>query len=418
MTLIHILLVCPDSPCPPRDGGSLRITNLARALAGHASVQLLTYVLSPEERRALVDFGYKFGFQTQGIQRPARRHRLTRTWHKLRHYYRPYLCGSLPGPVRFNQQPVMQQALSQALAEFQPDVILWEYWFMAGFADQARREAPTTFQILDIHELEWLRLQRFAQVNHDWTTWWPRFIWPRIQRYTWECFKRVDQVAMLTAADEHTTRAQNINPDRLFTLPMGLLLDEYPVPLTSPQPERILFFGSFRHQPNVDALRFLLQDIWPLIQRDRPQAILDVMGSNLPQWVTSLTAQNHSLRLLGFQPDIRPTLAEASVVIVPLRFGSGVKIKILESMALGKAVVTTSIGAEGIEAQPGTDFIVANDAQALASETVRLLANPSIRDSLGQHARRFIQTRHDADQIAKDFLTRLNEFGVNRELTR
>ena len=195
---------------------------------------------------------------------------------------------------------------------------------------------------------------------------------------------------------------------------MGLMLDEYPIPLTSPQPERVLFFGSFRHQPNVDALRFLLQEIWPHLQHERPQAALDLMGPGIPDW----PRQYPNVRVLGFQPDIRPILAEASVVIAPLRFGSGVKIKILESMALGKAVVTTSIGAEGIEAQPGTDFIVADDAQALASETVRLLANPSIRASLGQHARQFIQIHHDADQIAKDFLARLNEFGVNRGLAR
>jgi polysaccharide biosynthesis protein PslH len=411
---MRILLVCPDSPCPPRDGGSLRIANLARSLAGYATVQLLTYVLSPEENTAFVDFGQKFGFQVLGVQRPARRNRLTRAWHKLRDYYRPYFFSTLPGPVRFNQQSIMQHALAQALAEFRPDVILWEYWFMTGFAAQARREAPATFQILDIHELEWLRLQRLTQVNHDWTTWWPRFTWSRIQRYTLDCFSRVDQVAMLTAADEYTTRAQNINPDRLFTLPMGLMLDEYPIQLTEPQPERILFFGSFQHRPNVDALHFLLDEIWPLIQRERPQVTLDLMGSGIPTW----SRRYPGVRVLGFQPDIRPTLAEASVVIAPLRFGSGVKIKILESMAVGKAVVTTPIGAEGIEAQPGTDFIVANDAQALASETIRLLANPSICDSLGKHARIFIQTHHDADRIAQDFLARLNEFGMNRELAR
>jgi polysaccharide biosynthesis protein PslH len=411
---MRILLMCPDSPCPPRDGGSLRIANLARSLAGYATVQLLTYVLSPEEHMALVDFGQKFGFQVRGVQRPARRHRLTRAWHKLRDYYRPYIFGPLPGPVRFNQQPIMQHALSQTLTEFKPDVILWEHWFMTGFADQARREAPTTFQILDIHELEWLRLQRLTQVNHDWTTWWPRFTWSRIQRYTLDCFSRVDQVAMLTAADQHLTQAQHINPDRLFTLPMGLMLDEYPVPLTEPQPERILFFGSFRHQPNVDALRFLLEEIWPLIQQQRPQTTLDLMGAGIPAWTQNFP----NIRVLGFQPDIRLALAAASVVIAPLRFGSGVKIKILESMAFGKAVVTTPVGAEGIEAQPGTDFIVANDAQALASETIRLLANPSMRVSLGQHARQFIQAHHDANQIARDFLARLDEFGVNRERAR
>ncbi len=412
--MMRILLVCPDSPCPPRDGGSLRIVNLARSLARSASVRLLTYVRSTAETAALQEFGQQFGVQVNGVQRPARGNRLTRAWHKLGDYYRPYLFSAMPGPVRFNQQPIMQRALSQSLSEFNPDVILWEYWFMTGFANQARRDAPAAFQILDIHELEWLRLQRLTQVNQGWSTWWPRFTWPRIRRYTLDCFSRVDQIAMLTATDGQLTQAQDINPDRLFVLPMGLMLDEYPVPLTSPQPERVLFFGSFRHRPNMDALHFLLQEIWPHIQHERPQATLDLMGSDIPDW----PRQSPHVRVLGLQPDIRPALAEAAVVIAPLRFGSGVKIKILESMAFGKAVVTTPIGAEGIEAQPGTDLIVAADAQALASETVRLLANPSMRDSLGQHARQFIQTQHDADRIAQDFLVRLNEFGVNHEQAR
>jgi glycosyltransferase involved in cell wall biosynthesis len=201
-------------------------------------------------------------------------------------------------------------------------------------------------------------------------------------------------------------------------LPMGLMLDEYPVPLTSPQPERILFFGSFRHQPNVDALRFLLLDIFPRIQRERPQVTLDIMGAHIPDWVKPLAAQNQRIHVLGFQTDIHPVLAEAAVVIAPLRFGSGVKIKILESMAFGKAVITTPIGAEGIEAQPGTDFIVASDAQSITAETIRLLEHPLICDSLGQHARQSIQAHHDANQIARDFLARLDEFGVNRERAR
>jgi glycosyltransferase involved in cell wall biosynthesis len=175
-----------------------------------------------------------------------------------------------------------------------------------------------------------------------------------------------------------------------------------------------LFFGSFRHQPNVDALRFLLQDIWPRIQQARPEATLDLMGSGMPAWVEQAARRLSSVRVLGFQPDVRPVLAEASVVIAPLRFGSGVKIKILEAMALGKAVVTTPIGAEGIEAEPGADFIVADDAQSLASETVRLLANPAQCNSIGQHARQFIRTHHDADRIAADFLAELNDLCSSR----
>ena len=411
---MRILLVCPDSPYPPRDGGSLRIANLARSFACYASVQLLTYVRSTVESTALREFGQQFDIQVNGVPRPARRNQLTRAWHKLHDYCRPYLFSSLPGPVRFNQQPIMQQALAQTLAEFRPDVILWEYWFMTGFADLIRATHPQIIQLTDAVDLEWLRLERESQISRGVARRWTRYIQPRVRRYTLDQYRRMAGVLFLSEADARLAQRDLPDFDRGLVVPMGLILDEYPTPIAPPQPDRILFFGSFRHQPNVDALRFLLEDIWPRIQQERPQTTLDLMGSGIPGW----SRQYPNVRVLGFQPDIRPILAEAAVVLAPLRFGSGVKIKILEAMALGKAVVTTSIGAEGIEAEPGTDFLVADNAQALASETIRLLANPSIRDSLGQHARLFIQAHHDADQISKDFFARLSEFDVNRERNR
>ncbi len=415
---MRILFVCPDSPYPPRDGGSLRIVNLARSLAERASVMLLTYVGSPDEAKALADLEQIRGIQVHGVQRPARRNTMTRAWHKLRYYYGAYLFSTTPGAVRFNRQPVMCDALSRALQDFAPDVIIWEYWFMTGFAEMAHFECPRTIQLTDAVDLEWLRLEREGRTAHGLTKRWIQHLQPCIRRYTLDQYRRMTGVLFLSATDAHLVQHDLPDFDRGLVIPMSLMLDEYPAPIAQPQPDRVLFFGSFRHRPNVDALRFLLQDVWPRIQQARPQARLDVMGADIPTWAKQLAQQLSGIRVLGFQPDIRPALAEASVIIAPLRFGSGVKIKILESMALGKAVVTTPIGAEGIEAEAGTEFIVVDDTQSLAAETVRLLATPALCERIGRRARQFIETHHDADKIAKDFLGRLNEFSVNRWLAQ
>ena len=276
---------------------------------------------------------------------------------------------------------------------------------MSSFAELARAVRPQAFQVLDAHDLEWIRIQRAMTMSGGLTHFWQRYSEPRIKRYALERFSCVDCVTFLSQADADLARRDLPNPARLEVVPMGLMLAEYPAPNVPPQPERVLFFGSFRHQPNVDALRFLLQDIWPHIRQACPQATLDLMGSSMPTWVQQANRQVSGVRVLGFQPDIRPTVAEASVVIAPLRFGSGVKIKILEAMALGKAVVTTSIGAEGIEAQPDRDLVIADGAQSLASAAIRLLTEPTLRNSVGQHARQFIQTHHAADEISKGFLS-------------
>lgn len=411
---MRVLLVCPDSPYPPRDGGSLRIVNMVRSLARHVSVMLLTYVVSPAETEALAEFGKKSGVRVCGVPRPARRNAWTRAWHKLRYYYGAYLFSTTPGAVRFNRQPVMRDALRSALQDFAPDVIIWEYWFMTGFAEMANTACPRTIQLTDVVDLEWLRLEREGGTVHGLTKRWIQHLQPRIRRYTLDQYRRMTDVLFLSTTDAHLAQHDLPDFDRGLVIPMGLMLDEYPTPIAPPRPDRVLFFGSFRHQPNVDALRFLLQDVWPRILQARPQATLDLMGTGIPTWARQLAQQLSGIRVLGFQPDIRPALAEASVVIAPLRFGSGVKIKILESMALGKAVVTTPIGAEGIKAEAGTEFIVVDDAQSLAAETVRLLASPALCDTIGRRARQFIETHHDADEIAKYFLDRLNEFGVHR----
>ena len=409
---MRVLIVCPDAPYPPRDGGSLRIVNLARSLTAQADVMLMTYVRSAGETRSLEDFERATGVRVRAVQRPARRNLATRAWHKLTLYYGSYLLSAIPGPVRFNLRPIFGAALRETLADFKPDVIVWEYWFMSGFAEQARQDAPQAVQVLDTIDLEWVRLRRLVDTRRGLRAWWTRFTWPRVRRYTFDRYQAVDRVVTLTQTDAHIAQRECPDLDRWYVLPMGLMLDDYP-DLGAGHPDRLAFFGSFRHTPNVDAVKILLSDIFPRIRRDRPTVVLDIMGPALPDRLIERIRSETGVRYLGVQPDIRPVLAETAVVIAPLRFGSGVKIKLLEAMALGKAVVTTSIGAEGIEAAPDADWIVADDPAAIAHETIRLLDDEVTRHKVGQRGRAHVHRHYDARHIADDLIAELR--GERRE---
>ena len=410
---MRILMVCPDSPYPPRDGGSLRIVNLARGLSQSASVALLTYTTSGSEMHALQEFGADCGVDIYPVQRPARRNKLTRAWHKLSLYYASYALSSIPGPVRFNMRPVMRRALARALAEFKPDVLIWEYWFMTGFAEYARQLAPQALQVLDEIDLEWIRLERLMHVRRGLPMWWIRFCLPRIRSYTLQRHQHMDGVMTLSPADAQLAQHSSPEFDRLRVVPLGLMLENYP-DLGAGQPNRLLFFGSFRHAPNADALEYLLNDLFPCICRERPTITLDIMGAALPAYLMDLARAQPGVRVLGFQPDIRPILAESAVIIAPLRFGSGVKVKLLESMALGKAVVTTSIGAEGIGAKPDIDWIVADDAETIARQAIRLLEDEPARQAMGQCARASVHQRHDTVAIARDLIRLLETIPPRR----
>jgi glycosyltransferase involved in cell wall biosynthesis len=403
---MRLLIVCPDAPYPPRDGGALRIVNLARSLAARIELAVLTYVVSTAEAQMLDEFGRAAGLQVRSVLRPARRNSWTRAWHKFTRYHLPTLLSATPGAVRFNMRPVMQHALVDALRRFQPDVIVWEYWFMSGFAEFARQIRPSAFQVMDAIDIEWLRLQRSIAIERSWSSLERRFSLPRLRRYEAERARQVDRVTTLTEVDAQIVQRESPDIEYPWVLPMGLRPEDYS-DLGAGRPNRLLFFGSFRHAPNVDAVKFLLQEIFPAIQRTRADSTLDIMGPGLPRSLERLARAQPGVRVLGFQPDIRPVLKEAAVVIAPLRFGSGVKVKLLEAMALGKTVVTTPVGAEGIGAQPGIDWIVTHDQKEMACETSRLLEDQQARTRIGQCARNRILANHDASRIAGELLERL-----------
>ena len=136
--------------------------------------------------------------------------------------------------------------------------------------------------------------------------------------------------------------------------------------------------------PNVDGVIHFIQDIWPRIAEAHPDARCKIIGGRPPPSVQALAGPR--VELTGFVPDLRPHLAEAAAVVVPLRLGGGTRLKIVEAMAMGKAIVSTTLGAEGIKAVPGRDILVEDDPAAFADAVSRLLAEPGLATRIGQSA--------------------------------
>lgn len=141
----------------------------------------------------------------------------------------------------------------------------------------------------------------------------------------------------------------------------------------------------------------------PLIWKKRPDAILSIVGPNAPDELKEMAQKDSRIRLLGFVDDIRVPTAEAAVVLCPMRIGSGIKNKILESMAMAKAIVATPMSLAGIDTQPGLQVSVAETAQQIADQAVDLLEHPEKRRTLGRSARTFVEQKHSWTQHAKRF---------------
>ncbi|MCS7050771.1 MAG: glycosyltransferase family 4 protein, partial [Thermomicrobium sp.] len=155
--------------------------------------------------------------------------------------------------------------------------------------------------------------------------------------------------------------------------------------------------------PNLDGVRWFVHDVWPQVVHARPHARLSLVGSDPPPSLRALE-RVPGVTVVGYVPDVRPWLARASVVVVPLRAGSGTRFKLLEALAAGKAVVSTPIGAEGIEAEPERHLLVAQEPTTFAQAVLRLLASPEERRALGIRAREFVVRAYAWDRIAETLL--------------
>src|SRR5262249_19343747 len=144
-------------------------------------------------------------------------------------------------------------------------------------------------------------------------------------------------------------------------------------PSATHEPEvarRLVFTGTYAYRPNVDAVLSFARECWPRIRACLPDATWDIVGSAPPPNVLALAALP-GMRVTGAVPDVRPYLAGAAVAVVPIRFGGGTRLKVLEALAMGKAVVSTSLGCEGLALKSGTHLVVEDDPEAFASEVVR-----------------------------------------------
>jgi len=164
-----------------------------------------------------------------------------------------------------------------------------------------------------------------------------------------------------------------------------------------PGGSKLLFVGALIHRPNRDAVVYFVKEVLPLIRAEAPDVEFVVVGRNVPASIWKL--QSACVRVTGAVPEVAPYLREAAVYVAPLRFGSGIKLKILEALAHGKAVVTTPAGAEGIEVTDGVNCLIAKGAEDFAASVVRLLRDRELRRMLGAAGRKMIEERHSPEAM-------------------
>ncbi|MGE5361248.1 MAG: glycosyltransferase [Bacteroidales bacterium] len=236
--------------------------------------------------------------------------------------------------------------------------------------------------------------------------------WRRMQTFERHTLDRFGLVLTVSEADSETF-ARLYGPriaSRTFVVKTGVETSYFaPENRAATQPRHLVFTGSMDWIPNEDAMLHFVGEILPLIRRAEPSVTLSIVG-RAPTPAVQALAQRAGIQVTGRVDDVRPHIAEAAVYVVPIRIGGGTRLKIFEAMAMGKAVVSTTVGAEGLPVTPGRDLIVEDGPQRFADAVVQLLRDDARRAALGQRARAMVVGAYDWAAVAGDLERALMSF--------
>lgn len=385
---MRILIVSMSFPLPPKSGGRLRVFNLIKHLALRHRITLLTLADSPEdvavhlpdverlcERVVVVPW-------RQGMAALGKR--LIRAGS---------LLGRLPISMLNKRSAKLARALRDVLTRDAFDVVQIEWIQMAQHVRDSDWPLLSRRGVLVQHDVAWLPLERRAQIASGPAQWFWRREARLMRAYEERAWPRFARVVTMSEDD-----AQHVRPvtDRVSVVPNGVDAAHYAPCLDAKRENRtLLFLGWFRHDPNVDALKYFLESVYDRILERHPDVEVRVVGAHVPPTIRGLAASRPSVQFVGYVEDVRPELSRAVINVVPLRVGGGTRLKILESMAAGTPVVTTSIGCEGLAVEPGRHLVVGDTPEAFARCVSDLLDDAELWRRVAREARLLVETRYD-----------------------
>jgi len=388
-----ILFLTSQLPYPPHQGGAIRTYNLIVNLAPRHEIHLLSFVNSPNDlERAGPLRQYCQTIEVVPVPRRSSLKRLLTT-----------LFSPLPDMALRLPSAEFRLRLAARLESERFDVVQVESIEMAPYAmsDTGWETENKPLWIFDDYNAEYVLQQRAFEtdVRHPrrWIGALYSFIqWQKLRRYEAAVCQRVDRVLAVSEADKEIL--QKLGPGvEVTVIPNGVDTRAYDPGQTYPlvlEPHSVVFTGKMDFRPNIDAVLWFCHQVLPLIKTQVPDVHFYIVGQKPTQRLRPL-AEDPAVTITGYVDEVQPYIAEAAVYAVPLRIGGGTRLKIMEAMALGKAIVSTSLGCEGYPVTSGRELVMADTPQDFARCVVELLGDTRRRAELGLTGRRFVEERYD-----------------------
>lgn len=390
---LKILFLTNRGPYPIKDGQTRRTYNILKGLALRHEVHLLSLYESPDEAGfESVEHLKGFCERVEMLPAPPKALSFAMVARLVRSLFSsdPYTVWRHYSRAYARQVQVWVSAMSFDVVHC--DILPLTY---------SVRDLKGAFRTLTDHDVSYLKTKRLAAQTRNPAL--KLFLYleaMKLKRLESRIFSKLELGIVVSELDrEHLER---LCPEgRFAVVENGVDVRAFVPDPDRVEPNALAWVGGFHHSPNCDAVKFFLEDIYPSIKRERGEVRLYVVGDRVPDWLKKYAMGDPSIILTGYVDDPLPYIQRAAVFVAPILSGGGTKLKVLEAMAVGKAIVSTSIGVEGIEGNDEEHFMVADRPAVFADRVVSILRDLFLREHIGANARRRTVEKYDWESICE-----------------
>jgi polysaccharide biosynthesis protein PslH len=384
---MKLLFLSPYLPYPPQSGAPRRVHGLLNELGRRHDVSLLAFTAPGEANGEVIKEIKQYCTEVVTVEND----RVDRALSLDRKRKRAIQFRSLLNLQSYERiiyhNAAFQRALDDLVSRGDFDVITTESVLMAGY------HLPRTARlILDEHNIEYDILRRTTAAERPSVRKlysWANYL--KLRREERAAWQRFDGITLTSQRDEWLVR-RDAPGKRTAVIPNAVDTSFFHPSTVPVEPGAILFFGAINYYPNTEGLLFFLDEVFPHVKRQHPGARLWIVGQQPPAAIAERTAED--VIVTGLVEDVRPFLERAALVIAPLRIGGGTRLKIVEAMSMGKPIVSTRLGAEGLDVKDGEDILLAGTAQEFASQVARVLGDAALARRLGEAARQHAELKY------------------------
>ena len=304
-----------------------------------------------------------------------------------------------------------REKLIKILKKDRYDIVQLEMIYMAPYIETIRANSKALI-VLRAHNVEHLIWDRIAKKTSFLPKkWYLNHLVRTLRDYELNAINKVDGIAAITYRDAAFFRGETAVP--VIDIPFGVNPDDFTPNYEVNKQPSLYHIGSMNWMPNEEGIKWFLKKVWDKLQEREPNIKLNLAGRHMPKWLMNLKKNN--VKVWGEVPDAKEFIKDNDIAIVPLLSGSGIRIKIIESMAMGKTVITTMIGAEGIQYSEYNNIIIADNPTKIVETICRITKEPEELIRIGKNARKLVEDIYDNKKIIERLLIFYDEISKKRK---